>query len=166
MPFGLKNAALMFQQLMDSLFHSLPVMFIYLGNILVSSNNRSAHLKQVFQVLANNGLRITLPNVSLLSLRLIALATMSIWSRLSSFLGISPIQTTAFRLHSNGLVEGFHRRLKSTLRAQCTSPYWYSQLPWFLLSYRSSPHDLSNLSPAEAVFGTPLMLPAQFLSFS
>ncbi len=143
----------MFQQLMDSLFHCLPVVFIYLGNIL-----------------ANNCLRITLPNVSLLSLRLIALATMSIatsiWNRLSSFLGISPIQTTAFHLYSRGLVERFHRCLKSTLRARCTSPYWYSHLPWFLLSYRSSPHDLTNLSPAEAVFGTPLVLPAQFPAFS
>ncbi len=37
-----------------------------------------------------------------------------------------------------------------------------AHLPWFLLSFRSSPHKLTSLPPSEAVFGTPLILPAQF----
>ncbi len=86
----------------------------------------------------------------------------SLWSNLSSFLNVSHITTTAFLPQSNGLLERFHRRLKATLRARCASPDWVAHLPWVLLSYRSSPHDATNLSPAEAVFGTPLVLPAQF----
>jgi hypothetical protein len=61
---------------MDSLFHSLPFVFIYLDNILIFSNSHSAHLaklKQVFQILTTNSLHI---NVSLPLLRLIASATM------------------------------------------------------------------------------------------
>ncbi len=86
----------------------------------------------------------------------------SLWTHLSSFLNVSHITTTAFHPQSNGLLEHFHRRLKATLQARCTSPDWFSHLPWVLLSYRTSPHDSSNLSPTEAVFGSPLVLPAQF----
>ncbi len=86
----------------------------------------------------------------------------SLWTNLSSFLNVSHITTTAFHPQSNGILERFHRRLKATLRARCTSQDWVSHLPWVLLSYRTSPHESSNLSPAEAVFGSPLVLPGQF----
>jgi hypothetical protein len=55
-----------------------------------------------------------------------------------------------------------HCCIKSTLRARCSSHDWVSHLPYFFLSYSIPPHDLTNLSPVEAVFGTPLILPAQF----
>jgi hypothetical protein len=41
LPFGLKNAAQMLQRLMDSLFYSFIIIFIYLDDILVFSNNRT-----------------------------------------------------------------------------------------------------------------------------
>jgi transposase InsO family protein len=86
----------------------------------------------------------------------------TIWQNLSRLLHISHITTTAFRPQSNGMIERFHRRLKATLRARCASPDWVAHLPWLLLSYRSSPHELTNISPAEAVYGVPLVIPAQF----
>jgi hypothetical protein len=61
MPFSLKNAAQMFQRLMDSLFRSLPFIFVYLDDILIFSKSRSEHvlhLRQVFDVMAANGLHI------------------------------------------------------------------------------------------------------------
>jgi hypothetical protein len=58
MPFGLKNAAQTFQRLMDSLFRNFPFTFIYLDDTLVFSLDRAQHLRQVFDVLATNGLRI------------------------------------------------------------------------------------------------------------
>jgi cleavage and polyadenylation specificity factor subunit 1 len=88
--------------------------------------------------------------------------TSSIWHSLSFLLNISHIHTTAFHPQSNGLIERVHRTLKASLTARCATPDWVSHLPWFLLSFRSTPHDKSNLSPAEAVFGSPLILPAQF----
>jgi RNase H-like domain found in reverse transcriptase/Reverse transcriptase (RNA-dependent DNA polymerase)/Integrase zinc binding domain/Integrase core domain len=88
--------------------------------------------------------------------------TSSLWQSLSSLLNISHIHTTAFHPQSNGIIERVHRRLKASLTARCASPDWVAHLPWFLLSFRSTPHEISNLSPAEAVFGTPLVLPAQF----
>ncbi len=35
-------------------------------------------------------------------------------------------------------------------------------LPWFLFSFRTTPHEKTGFSPAEATFGPPLVLPAQF----
>jgi hypothetical protein len=61
MPFGLKNAAQTFQHLMDTLFRSFPFLFIYLDDLLVFSSTRQQHLlhlRQVFEVLACNSLRI------------------------------------------------------------------------------------------------------------
>jgi hypothetical protein len=61
MPFGLRNAAQTFQRLMDSLFRTFPFTFTYLDDILIFSPDcfqHLHHLRQVFQVLAANGLRI------------------------------------------------------------------------------------------------------------
>ncbi len=43
-----------------------------------------------------------------------------------------------------------------------TTPDWVSHLPWFLFSFRTTPHEKIGFSPAEATFGSPLVLPAQF----
>jgi Reverse transcriptase (RNA-dependent DNA polymerase) len=61
MPFGLKNAAQTFQRLMDSLFRTIPFIFIYLDDILIFSPSCSQHLSHlhtIFSILAENGLHI------------------------------------------------------------------------------------------------------------
>jgi hypothetical protein len=61
MPFGLKNAGMTFQRLMDSLLSGLPFAFIYLDAILVASSSSAEHprhLSQVFSILQNSGLII------------------------------------------------------------------------------------------------------------
>jgi hypothetical protein len=59
MPFGLKNAGMIFQWLMDSLLGGLPFAFVYLDDILVASSGEAAHcrhLYQIFDILKKNGL--------------------------------------------------------------------------------------------------------------
>ncbi len=61
MPFGLTNVGQTFPNLMDSLFHFFPFIFIYLDDILVFSHSRSdhlSHLKTVLASLAANGPRL------------------------------------------------------------------------------------------------------------
>jgi hypothetical protein len=61
MPFGLKNAAQTFQRLMDRLFRHLPFVFVYLDDILIASKDSTQHiqhLRLVFEVLQDEGLRI------------------------------------------------------------------------------------------------------------
>ena len=44
MPFGLRNAAQLFQRLMDHLFSKFGFVFIYLDDILIASKSWSEHL--------------------------------------------------------------------------------------------------------------------------
>ena len=61
MPFVLCNAGQTFQRLMDHILRGLPYTFVYLDDILVASRNQeehAGHLRQTFQVLAENDLVI------------------------------------------------------------------------------------------------------------
>ena len=90
--------------------------------------------------------------------------TSSVWAALCKLLNISHVQTTAYHPCANGLVERLHRRMKDALRARAAGPSWYSHLPWIMLAIRSTPREDSDRSPAEAVFGSQLVVPGQLLS--
>ena len=59
--------------------------------------------------------------------------TSAIWASLYHALDILLHHTTAFHPQANGLVERFHRHLKSALMARSTGPDWVAELPWVLL---------------------------------
>jgi hypothetical protein len=61
-------------------------------------------------------------------------------------------------------VERFHRRLKDALRPRAAGADWYLHVPWVLLGIRTACSEESDFSPAEAEFGSQLVLPGQFLS--
>jgi hypothetical protein len=90
--------------------------------------------------------------------------TSSLWASLCTLLSIKHTQTTAYHPQSNGLVERFHRRLKDALRARAAGVDWCVHVPWVLLGMRTAWREDSDFSPAEAVFGSQLVLPGQFLS--
>jgi hypothetical protein len=59
MPFGLKNAGMSFQRLMDRLFLDLPFIFVYLDDMLIASKSaeeHKQHLRAALQRLQENGL--------------------------------------------------------------------------------------------------------------
>jgi len=89
--------------------------------------------------------------------------TSSLWNSLCQLLQIQHHPTTEYHPQSNGMVERVHQRLKDALRARATGSSWADDLPWVLLGLRAQPRDDSGLSPAEAVFRSPLVLPGQFL---
>jgi hypothetical protein len=82
MPFGLRNAGMTFQRLMDSVLGGLPFAFVYLDDILIASPDpvsHRRHLEAVFTVLQSNGLIVNAdkclfgcPEVDFLSHRLTA----------------------------------------------------------------------------------------------
>ncbi len=90
--------------------------------------------------------------------------TSSLRASLCSLLSIKHTQTTAYHPQSNGLVERFHRRLKGALRARVAGADWVLQIPWVLLGFWTAWREDSDFSPSEAVFGSQLVLPGQFLS--
>ncbi len=68
-------------------------------------------------------------------------------------------QTTAYHPESNGAVESLHCHLKDALRARIAMATWTKEIPWVLLGLRAQPREDTGLSPAEAFFGAPIVLP-------
>jgi hypothetical protein len=83
--------------------------------------------------------------------------------KLCEMLNISHRQTTAYHPESNGAVKRLHCCLKDALHARAAAVTWSEELPFVLLGLRAQPREDTGLSPAEAVFGTPIVLPNDFL---
>ena len=90
--------------------------------------------------------------------------TSQLWSAIAQLLGTRLHHSTAYHPQSNGLVERFHRHLKSALRARLTGPNWTKELPWVLLGIRTAPKEDLGCSSAELVYGTPLTVPGDFVA--
>ncbi len=90
--------------------------------------------------------------------------TSALWAGLCSLLNIQHSPTTAYHPQLNGLVERFHRRLKDALLSRAAAANWHDHLPWVMLGIRASFREDSEFSPAEAVFGSQLVLPGQFIN--
>ena len=90
--------------------------------------------------------------------------TSQLWASVSQLLGTMLHHTTAYHPQSNGLVERFHRQLKSALKARLTGPNWMDELPWVLLGIRTAPKEDIGCSSAELVYGAPLTVPGDFIA--
>lgn len=64
--------------------------------------------------------------------------TSQLWDSMSKLLGTKLHHTTVYHPQANGLVERFHRHLKSALRARLSGPNWVDKLPWILLGIRTA----------------------------
>jgi hypothetical protein len=62
------------------------------------------------------------------------------------------------------VVKRFHRRLKDVLRSRAAAADWHDHLLWVLLGMRTAVQEDSEFSPAEAVCGSQLVLPGQFIN--
>ena len=89
--------------------------------------------------------------------------TSQLWTAIAQLLGTQLHHTTAYHPQANGLVERFHRHLKSALRARLTGPSWTRELPWVLLGIRTAPKEDLGCSSAEMVYGALLTVPGDFI---
>ena len=91
--------------------------------------------------------------------------TSELWKQLSTSLGYRLSPTTAYHPQANGIVERFHRTLKSSLKASCDAvgESWHHKLPWILLGLRTTHKEDLEASPAELIFGETLTLPGELL---
>lgn len=85
-----------------------------------------------------------------------------LFMELSRLLGALRIRTTAYHPEANGLIERFHRTLKTSLT--CVDPKrWCEKLPLVLLGLRTAIRDDIDCSVAEMTYGQPLRIPGEFL---
>jgi len=77
-------------------------------------------------------------------------------------LGIKKTRTTPLHPQSDGMVERFNRTLEEHLKkvVDKNQKDWDEHIALFLMAYRSSIHDTTSTTPAKAVFGCDLRLPA------
>ncbi|KHJ46776.1 integrase core domain protein [Trichuris suis] len=91
----------------------------------------------------------------------------TLWLSLTKCLGILLAPTSAYHPQANGMVERFHRQLKSALAAHAhRSSQWVDSLPFVMLGIRAAVKEDIRYSSAELVYGAPLRLPAIFFSAS
>jgi hypothetical protein len=87
-----------------------------------------------------------------------------LWSTLMGLLGCKHQHTTAYHPQANGLIERFHRSLKSSLRAKLAHDSWVEELPVVLLGLRAAVKADIDCSPAQMLYGAALRLPGMMTS--
>lgn len=85
----------------------------------------------------------------------------NLFATLSKLLSFHHISTTSYHPSANGLVERFHRQLKTAITATTPST-WSEYLPLAMLGIRAALKIDLGCSAAELVYGTPLRLPSDF----
>lgn len=85
----------------------------------------------------------------------------ALFAQMSRLLGINHLKTTPYHPQSNGLIERWHRTLKSAIKCKETTN-WVDVLPTILLGLRSTFKPDIDATPAEMLFGTTLRLPGEF----
>lgn len=90
-----------------------------------------------------------------------------LFQNLTKLMGIKKNRTTPYHPQSNGIIERWHRTLKTALRAKLASAStWTDVLPTVLLGLRAALHSDTGVSAAELTYGYNLRLPGEFFTTS
>ena len=87
-----------------------------------------------------------------------------LWQDLCEFLGTRHITTCSYHPISNGMIERFHRSLKSALKAHEDPSGWMEHLGFVLLGLRAALKEDLGCSSSELAIGCKLRLPGQFFT--
>ncbi|KAM0726708.1 Gag-Pol polyprotein [Formica fusca] len=85
-----------------------------------------------------------------------------LFKRLTQLTGTTHYRTTAYHPAANGMVERFHRQLKTAIKCHQTEK-WVDILPVVLMGIRAAWKEDLQATAAEMIYGEPIKLPGQFL---
>lgn len=86
-----------------------------------------------------------------------------LFNQLNNMLGTKHLRTTSFHPQANGMIERWHRSLKTSLKAKLTnSENWIDEIPLVLLGLRTAIKIDIGASPSELTLGKTLCLPGQW----
>jgi hypothetical protein len=77
----------------------------------------------------------------------------ALWSQLTRLLGPKRIRTTSYHPIANGLVERFHRQLKTSVKSQPDTTLWAEALPLVLLGIRTAYKQVVMCTAAGLLYG-------------
>lgn len=85
--------------------------------------------------------------------------TSTVWNHFVSSLGVKLHRTLHTTLKQMGIIEKLHQSLKASLRARLSGPNWLDDLPWIMLSLRTTPKpDLHHFLATMIFKHQPLLL--------
>ncbi|KAM0728859.1 Gag-Pol polyprotein [Formica fusca] len=85
----------------------------------------------------------------------------ALFKALTNLIGCERIRTSAYHPASNGILERWHRTLKSAIMCHANEN-WFEILPTVLLGLRTCFKEDLNASPAEMLYGSTLRIPGEF----
>lgn len=85
-----------------------------------------------------------------------------LFKELMQLLGSRRIRTSPYHPKANGLVERFHRVLKTSMKASGNSRNWVRELPLILLGIRTTIKEDLGFTPAQMLYGENLKVPGEF----
>lgn len=85
-----------------------------------------------------------------------------LFTALTRLFGIQRIRTTPYHPQSNGIIERWHRCMKTALIARLSNSSWIEELPTVLLGLRAAIRTDTDVSAAELTYGQNLRLPGDF----
>lgn len=86
-----------------------------------------------------------------------------LFRKLTQLTGTTHYRTTAYHPAANGMVERFHRQLKTAIKCHQTER-WVEILPIVLMGIRAAWKEDLQATTAEMIYGEPIRLPGQFLT--
>ena len=85
-----------------------------------------------------------------------------LYRNFAKLLGVELISTSAYNPRANGMVERFHRTMKTAIKASAAD--WEEVLPLIMLGLRTIVREDLKASSAELLYGEKLRIPADLLS--